>query len=83
MKQACHQHVLIAPLFLDLVIQASKDYLLSFNVSLEIARFIHSSVLANKGDPLDFDQFMFYNLDRIRLEEHLRHFLLIRILDAD
>lgn len=69
MKQACTGNLLSAPMFLDLVIQATREHLMAFNVSHEIAKFIHIKMLARAVDNLDFDEFMFYNLDRTRLEE--------------
>lgn len=69
MKQACTGNLLAAPMFLDLVIQATREHLMAFNVSHEIAKFIHLKMLARAVDNLDFDEFMFYNLDRTRLEE--------------
>ena len=39
-------------------------------------------MLKNKVETLDFNEFMFYNLDRGRLEDKLRDYLIIRILDS-
>ena len=35
------KYFLIIPAFLSLLIQANKDYLLSFNVSYEISKYLH------------------------------------------
>ena len=55
---------------------------MAFNVSLEVARFIHHKMLQRGVESLDFNEFMFYNLDRVRLDEKLRNYLIIRILDS-
>ena len=82
MKQACSGSLLAAPMFLDLVIHANREHLMSFNVSFEIANYIHCKIVHKLGEKLDFDEFMFYNLDHARLEDHLRNFLIVRILDS-
>jgi len=56
---------------------------MAFNVSLEVARYIHSRMLQRSVESIDFNEFMFYNLDRVRLEDNLRNFLVIRILDSN
>jgi hypothetical protein len=45
---------------------------MGYNVSHEIAKYIHLSVIDSTFNTLDFDSFLFYNLDRDRLEENLR-----------
>ena len=61
MREACRDHLLIAPVFLDLVIQANREYLMGYNISLEIAKYIHLSVIQSTYNSLDFDSFLFYN----------------------
>ena len=39
-------------------------------------------MLKNKVETMDFNEFMFYNLDRRRLEDKLWDYLIIRILDS-
>ena len=55
---------------------------MSVNVSQEIAKFIHNQLLQGNAENLDFDEFLIYNLDMARLEEKLRNYLLLRILDS-
>jgi len=55
---------------------------MAFNVSLEVALYIHKKMLKNKVETLDFNEFMFYNLDRGSLEDKLRDYLIIRVLDS-
>lgn len=74
MKAACNETILVSPLFLDLVIQANKEHLMAVNVSQEIAKFIHTQLLQDNVDALDFDEFLIYNLDMSRLEERLRNY---------
>ena len=61
MREAFRDHLLIAPVFLDLVIQANREYLMGYNISLEIAKYIHLSVIQSTYNSLDFDSFLFYN----------------------
>ena len=73
-----------APSFLELLTQANKEYLLQFNISEEIAKYLHIE-LQKVNASADIIQKMAivlrYNLDKERLEESLRKKLLIRLLD--
>ena len=74
-----------APDFLDLLMQANKAYLLQFNISEEIANYLHCELYranANTDDLISkLPMILEYNLDKERLEEALRKKLIIRILD--
>ena len=76
--------MLSAPAFLELIIQANKEYLLQMNVSEEIARYIHIEMQASQ-DRAGIDNLssvLMYNLDKERLEEALRKKLILRLLDS-
>ena len=67
-----------------MLIQANKDYLLSFNVSYEIAKYLHSErPIPEASLESTLNTLLVYNLDKDRLELELRKFLIMRLLDKD
>ena len=61
--------------------QANREYLLQFNVSEEIALYLHMEM--EQADLIEkLPVVLMYNLDKERLGEALRKKLLVRLLDS-
>ena len=81
---AADQCILSAPGFLELLMQANREYLLQFNISEEIAQYLHIELerVGPASDiPAKLSTVLMYNLDKERLEEALRKKLVVRLLD--
>ena len=78
------KYFLIIPAFLSLLIQANKDYLLSYNVSYEIAKYLHfERPIADDQLTSTLNSILIYNLDKDKLELELRKLLITRLLDRN
>lgn len=68
----------MAPKLFTLTVECIKSILLSFDISKEIAFFIHLNGIGKMTKTL-----LSFNLDRDRLEEELRKYYLIRLIEGD
>ena len=79
-------------ILLELVIKANNQYLTGFNASYEIALYIHerigSRLTKKETEHKEFfkqmlDGALVYNLDKDKMEQELRSFLTIRLIDNE
>ena len=68
----------MAPKLFILTVECIKSILLSFEISKEIALFIHLNGISKMTKTL-----LSFNLDRDKLEDELRKYYLIRLIDGD